>query len=315
MANRESLIVVLVALGANIALAIVKFIGYLLTASPSMLAETYHSISDSGNQIILLIGMFYTDKAATDLHPFGYGKATFFYAFIVSVLLFGIAGWESVKHGIDALRQLRPVTDGVLTIQGVTFPAVYINYGVLLLTILFDGISYVKARQKIAQESIERGWRNLPEAFRKTSDMPVLAVLTENAVAGIAAGVALVAIFLSQVTNNPVYDAAGAVVIGLLLMLFAIALGWENKKLLLGEALPPRQINRLRRLVAESAGVRNVVDFRTVYFGPDTILVTVDVSLDPDLDTVEIDATINDIEAKLRHRDPRIKKIYIEPEY
>lgn len=314
MATSERLIVILVALGANIALAVVKFGAFVLTGSPSMLAETYHSISDTGNQILLLVGMYYSRKQADSLHPFGYGKASFFYAFLVSVLLFGIAGWESLKHGIDALRLGGSLAGGDVTVGEMTFSAVYLAYLVLIATIVFDGISYWRARVALDEETKIRGWRSFREAFEKTSDTPVLAVLTENAVAAVGAGIALVAIFLSQVTGNPIFDAAGAVLIGLLLMSFAIILGIENKRLLIGEGIPERHQRSLEKVTENHQGVVDVSELRTVYFGPDSVLVTADVAFDPNLDTESMDDLITEIEASLVEREPLIDTVYIEPE-
>lgn len=312
-------------MAANIALAVLKFVAYLLTGSPSMLAETYHSISDTGNQVLLLVGMYYSKKRASRLHPFGYGKATFFYAFLVSVLLFGIAGWESLQTGLRSLSEIAAVgaeevdvpgagVGDTVTVLGNEVRAVYIAYAVLVMTILFDGASYLKAQQALSAEIRERGWRGFADAFRRTSDMPVLAVLTENAVAAAGAFVALVAIFVSDVTGNPVFDAFGAVVIGVLLMTFAVALGIENKRLLLGEALSEKHEIPLKRIVRDAEGVAELVDLRTVYFGPENVLVTADVAFDPDLDTAEIDDLITEIEDKIRRKDTLVDKVYIEPE-
>lgn len=314
MAQSDRLIVILVAMAANIALAILKFLAFLLTGSPSMLAETYHSVSDTGNQVLLLVGMFYSRKQADQLHPFGYGKASFFYAFLVSVLLFGIAGWESLQHGIASLRHGTALAGGEVAIRGTTFPAVYLAYLVLIATIVFDGISYWRARVALDEETTIRGWRSFREAFQKTSDTPVLAVLTENAVAAAGAAIALVAIFLSQVTGNPTFDAIGAVLIGLLLMTFAIVLGIENKRLLIGEGLAERHQEPLEAITESHGGVVDVPELRTVYFGPDSVIVTADVAFDPDLDTEAIDELITEIEAALRAQEPMIEKVYIEPE-
>ncbi len=314
MAQDERLVVILVAMAANVALAVIKFGAFLLTGSPSMLAETYHSISDTGNQVLLLVGMFYSRKQADDLHPFGYGKASFFYAFLVSVLLFGIAGWESLKHGMDALRRGAELAGGTVTVLGTTVPAVYLAYVVLLLTIAFDGFSYWRARVALDEETEVRGWRSFREAFQRTSDTPVLAVLTENAVAAAGATIALVAIFVSQVTGNPVFDAIGAVLIGLLLMTFALALGIENKRLLIGEGLSALHQDPLEEIAEDHEGVVDVAEFRTVYFGPDSVLVTADVAFRPDLDTATIDELITEIEAAIREREPLVEKVYIEPE-
>ena len=315
MAESERLVVILVAMMANVALAVMKFVAFVLTGSPSMLAETYHSISDTGNQVLLLVGMFYSRKRPDRLHQFGYGKASFFYALLVSVLLFGIAGWESLKHGVDALRDGAGLATGEVTVQGLTFPAVYLAYLVLITTIALDGVSYWRARVALDQETDERGWRSFREAFRNTSDMPVLAVLTENAIAAIGAAIALVAIFLSQVTGNPVFDALGAVAIGLLLMTFALALGIENKRLLIGEALPADHQASLESIAGDHEGVVDVSELRTVYFGPDSVLVTADIAFRPELDTETIDDLITEIEAALIEREPLIEHVYIEPEF
>ena len=314
MGQSERLVVILVAMAANVALALLKFGAFLLTGSPSMLAETYHSISDTGNQILLLVGMFYSRKEANQLHPFGYGKASFFYAFLVSVLLFGIAGWESLTHGLESVRHGGTLAGGELTVGGTTVPAVYLAYLVLIATILFDGISYWRARVALDEETEIRGWRSFREAFQKTSDTPVLAVLTENAVAAAGATIALVAIFISQVTGNPIFDAIGAVLIGLLLMSFAIVLGIENKRLLIGEGLSERHQDPLEEITESYEGVVDVPEFRTVYFGPDSVIVTADVAFNPDLDTETIDELITEIEVALRAQEPLIEDVYIEPE-
>ncbi len=314
MASDESLGVVLFSMVLNITLAVLKFLAYLLTGSPSMLAQTYHSISDTGNQVLLLIGMYYAKKSPDRLHPFGYGKSVFFYSFLVAVLLFGIAGWESLKTGAEALRADGPVkeTGGSVTALGREFRAVYLAYAVLVVTILFDVASYVKAQQALSAEADERGWVSFRDSFRKTSDMPVLAVLTENGVASVGAFIALVAIFIADVTGVHVFDAAGAVLIGVLLMSFAIAFGWENKRLLLGEALPEGHEEPLEDAVEDVDGVERVVDLRTVYFGPENVLVTADVSFDPSLSTEELEQRIDEIEDGIREEEPLVRDVYVE---
>lgn len=314
MVVSERVIVILVAMVANIIIAISKFIAFLLTGSASMLAETYHTLSDTGNQILLLIGIHFSRKRATRLHPFGYGKAHFFYALLVSVLLFGIAGWESIQHGVASFRDLHPIAEGTVTILGTTIPSVYIAYTVLIVTIIFDGYSYIRAKRALDEEVRIRGWRSFKEAFEKTSDTPVLAVLIENAVATAGAVIALVAIFLSYHLDDPRIDAAGAILIGLLLMAFALALGWENKRLLIGESLPRRTEGVLKSLILEHDCVVAITDFRTVYFGPENVILTADIVFEGDLDTETIDTCITAIEDVLKDEEPLITKIYIEPE-
>jgi cation diffusion facilitator family transporter len=265
--------------------------------------------------VFLLIGIRYGKREATRGHPFGYGKAQFFYSFLVSVLLFGIAGWESAKHGYDALmhphaEQLEPVT-----LLGVgPFAPVYINYAVLVGAILFESYAFVKAYRAMKKEIERRNWSGFREAFRKTSNVTTLTALTEDAIALAGAGIALFGVYLSRATGNPMYDAASAFLIGLLLMGFAVALAWENKRLLLGESLPKEEETRLRGLLAEADGVVDIVDFRTVYFGPKRLVVTADVAFDSTLDADEIDDRISAIEDEMMTTNEHVKKVYIEPE-
>jgi len=307
--------VVIAALIANGAIAILKFIGFTLTGSPAMLSETYHSISDTGNQVFLLIGIRYSSRDANRRHPFGYGKAQFFYSFLVSVLLFGIAGWESAKHGYEKL--VHPNAHSVAEqpeLLGVTFPAVYVNYAVLTGAIIFEAWALYKANKELTRQIEAHDWSGYREAFRKTSDVTTLTAFTEDTIALAGAGIALFGVYLTQVTHNPVFDAAAALLIGLMLMGFAIALAWENKRLILGESLPQDDEQQLYDIIESHDGVAEIVDFRTVFFGPGRLLVTVDVAFESGIATAEMDEHITAIEDELMAAEPFVKKVYIEPE-
>jgi len=311
--------VVMAALVANGAIAILKFFGFLLTGSPAMLSETYHSVSDTGNQVFLLIGLRYGSRAADDRHPFGYGKAQFFYSFLVSVFLFGIAGWESVKHGYHEIRVA--LGEGAAhggaepaTLLGQTFPPVYVNYGVLLGAIAFETYALAKARAEIKRQIADNDWSGYGEAFRKTADTTTLTALTEDTIALGGAGIALVGVFLTRVTGNPIYDAVSALLIGLLLMGFAVALAWENKRLLLGESLPGDVERELRDVIADVDGVDAVVDLRTVYFGPDNVVVVTDVDFTTELSGRKIDGRVDEIERALKTARGDIETVYVEVE-
>ncbi len=306
--------VVLAALFANGAIAILKFVGYLLTGSAAMLSETYHSISDTGNQVFLLIGLRYGERARTREHPFGYGKAQFFYSFLVSVLLFGIAGWESTKHGFEAITDPHVPNLPDPSIFGYTFPGVWVNYAVLLGAIAFESYALKKANDNMRAQIEEQNWSGYREAFRKTSHVTVLTALTEDAIAMAGAGFALAGIYLSRVTGNPLFDAVAALLIGLMLMGFAIALAWENKRLLLGESLPAEDERTLRDVIGAHEDVTDIVDFRTVYFGPENLLVAADVAFSKPLTTDEMNAAITEIEEALVATNPDVGKVYLEPE-
>ncbi|WP_324755811.1 cation diffusion facilitator family transporter [Haloarcula sp. GH36] len=315
--------VVLAALVANGAIAILKFFGFLLTGSAAMLSETYHSISDTGNQVFLLIGLRYSGRERDQRHPFGYGKAQFFYSFLVSVFLFGIAGWESLKHGYSEITagghgsEAAQGSVDFLFIQ-YTPPAwldpLWVNYTVLLAAFAFETWALWKARAEMQRQIEANDWSGYKEAFRKTSDVTTLTALTEDTIALAGIVIALVGLFLTQQTGSEIFDQLSAVFIGIMLMGFALALAWENKRLLLGESLPRDEERKLEDIIRANDDVADIIDFRTVYFGPGRLLVSADVAFGPDLDTDEMDRAITEIERKLSEANESVRKVYIEPE-
>jgi len=305
--------VVWAALIANGAIAILKFIGFLLTGSPSMLSETFHSVSDTGNQVFLLIGIRYGERAASRRHPFGYGKAQFFFSFLVAVLLFAIAGWASLTHGYEKLMHPSGHGGESIRLLGTVVTPVYVNYAVLGGAFVFESWAFVKARAELKRQMAEHGWSGYREAFRKTSDTTTLTAFTEDTVALIGIVLAFLGILLSQVTGNPLFDAATAFLIGLLLMGFALALAWENKRLLMGESLAGDDRATLRSLLADDDAVAEVVDFRSVYFGPEHVLVVADVAFADDLSADELEGHIDRLTAELRGANDHVGRVYIEP--
>jgi cation diffusion facilitator family transporter len=322
MAGSKS--VVIAALIANGAIAILKFFGFLLTGSAAMLSETYHSISDTGNQVFLLIGIRFSARERDRRHPFGYGKAQFFYSFLVSVFLFGIAGWESAKHGYSQLTSGGHGGGGhageAVEFLFISFtpPAwldpLWVNYTVLLGAFAFETYALVKARAEMQRQIDRNDWSGYREAFRKTSDVTTLTALTEDTIALAGIVIALVGLFLEQQTGNPFFDRISALLIGIMLMGFALALAWENKRLLLGESLPTDEEQRLRDIAVENELVDEIVGFRTVYFGPNEVLVFADLRFDPALDTESIDEEITALESAMQDANGDIRKVYIEPE-
>lgn len=313
--------VVLAAMFANAGIAVLKFIGFLLTGSPSMLAETYHSISDTGNQILLLIGIKYSQREVNRSHPFGFGKAQFFYAFLVSVLLFGIAGWESLTHGIAEIRTGgHPSGSGPATILGIPivipidFDPFWVNIGALSGGILFETYAFVKARAELLDQMETFGWSGYRETFTHTSDVTTLTAFTEDVIALIGLVVALVGIVLARATGNHLFDAIGAAIIGVLLMGFALLLAIENKRLIVGESLPPKSVEAFREAIEGHEDVDYVDgDVRTMFIGTGEALVTADVYFDPTLTVEETDEAIERLEATLRSIDERVSLVYIEP--
>jgi cation diffusion facilitator family transporter len=322
MAGSKS--VVIAALIANGAIAILKFFGFLLTGSAAMLSETYHSISDTGNQVFLLIGIRFSERKRDRRHPFGYGKAQFFYSFLVSVFLFGIAGWESAKHGYNQLtagghggggQAGEAVEFLFISFQPPTWmDPLWVNYTVLIGAFVFETWALYKARAEMKRQIDRNDWSGYREAFRKTSDVTTLTALTEDTIALAGIVIALVGLFLEQQTGNPFFDRISALLIGIMLMGFALALAWENKRLLLGESLPTDEEQRLRDVIMQNENVTEIIGFRTVYFGPNEIIVFADLQFGPALDTESMDDEITTLESAMQDTNGDIRKVYIEPE-
>lgn len=313
--------VVIAALIANAGITVLKFGGFLLTGSPAMLAETYHSISDTGNQVLLLVGIRGSKQLATRSHPFGHGKSQFFYAFLVSVLLFGAAGWKSLTHGISELRAGgHEIETGPAQFLGITIDLqapvdpFYIVVAILFGAIVFETYALSKANAELQRQMEVYDWSGYRQAFSETSDITTLTAFTEDAVALLGLLAALVGISATRVTGNPAYDAAAAVIIGVLLMVFAVALAIENKRLIIGESLSADAERKLRTAVESHDSVVHLDDFRTMFIGTGKVLVTADVSFDPELVTGDIAEDINQIEQALIGIDDRVKLVYIEPE-
>ncbi len=309
----ESRSVVIAALIANGAIAVMKFVGFSITGSPAMLSETYHSISDTGNQVFLLVGLRFGDRGRSATHPFGTGKAEFFYSFLVAVLLFGIAGWESARHGWHAIQHPTVRGPGEAMVLGFEIPGIWVNYAVLLGAIAFEAWAFNKAYAGMQAEMDAHGWTSIRETFWKTKNTVTLTAFTEDALAGFGAGFALFGIWLSRVTGNPLYDAVASFLIGLLLMGFALLLAWENKRLLLGEGFLGEDQRELRSIILETDGVVEVVDLRSVYFGPDDALVTASVEFEDGMTTGEIETLIDTMEAAITEWDADVNAVFIEP--
>lgn len=284
-----------------------------------MLSETYHSLSDTGNQVLLLVGLQFSEREATRQHPFGWGKAEFFYGFVVSMFLFLLAGWESLKHGwheIQAIQAGHNVGVGYSSaeIMGRSFSGVTIAFAILAGAVVFEVYALRKATKGMRATAQRNRYGNLWETFRKTKTAAILTAFTEDILALVGLLVAAAGLGLSVVTGNPIYDAVGAVVIGLLLMSFSLVLAWEQKRLILGEAMERWQEESIREMILEGEGVRAVEDLRTVHFGADDILVTADVIFQPTLPAQEIGAVIDAVEARIYEEFPNVRKVYLETE-
>jgi len=297
------------ALFGNLGIAIAKFMAAIFTGSTAMWAEAYHSASDTFNQVLLLIGLRTSVKAATERHPFGYGKEQFFWSFLVATMLFGISGILSLEQGTSSILA------GLHHIQNAN-----LSYIILAISAVFEGnalrVAFVLFKHTIEARGEKVTIRTLMEEFRESKDPSILTVMVEDSAALLGIGIAAVGIFLSEVTGNTIFDAISSLAIGVILMTFAFFLARENKALLVGEAISRRDYRRIADLVHQIPEVNRIVTMRTMHFAPEDVLVAMEVNLKDGLDTDKIEVVIDKIEQQVKLVLPYINpsKIYIELE-
>lgn len=297
------------ALFGNLGIGIAKFIAAVFTGSTAMWAEAYHSASDTFNQVLLLIGLKTSAKAATERHPFGYGKEQFFWSFLVATMLFGISGILSLEQGMSS------IFEGLHHIQNAN-----ISYVILGISAAFEGnalrVAFALFKQTIEARGEKVSVRTLLEEFRESKDPSILTVMVEDSAALLGIGIAALGIFLSEITGNTIFDAISSLAIGVILMTFAFFLARENKGLLVGEAISRKDYRRIVDLVLQIPEVNRIVNMRTMHFAPEDALVAMEVNLKDGLDTDKIEGVIDKIEQQVKHVLPYINpsKIYIELE-
>jgi cation diffusion facilitator family transporter len=280
----ESRAAVAAALLGNAGLAVLKGVAAAVTGSASMLAETFHSIADTGNQALLLLGMRLARRPPDRRHPFGHGHAVYFWAFVVSMMLFSLGGgfsiWEGVRH------YLHPSERRSLAWA----------YGVLAGAIVFEAGSLAVALWSLWRA---KGHRTVLEYWRDARDPTLLTVVCEDSAALVALCVAAAGTALAQFTGDTVWDAAASIVIGLILIGIATLLAVENYSLLLGETAPAHVRRTIERVLGDDRAVRAVRDLRTMHLGPRSLLIVASVELVPGLETASIEATVTRLRSRL----------------
>ncbi len=287
-----------IALVANLGIAVSKFVAAAVTGSSALLTEGVHSVVDSTNQLLLMWGRRQAKKPPDKRHPFGYGRELYFWSFVVAVLVFALGAGVSVYEGIVHIAHPEPAISPL------------IGYVVLLVAFILEGWSTLEAFQEFRQAKGTTGWF---EAIRRSKDPPSFIVLLENgaAMAGIIA--AAIGLFLAQVTGDPFYDGAASVVIGLILGLTAFLLAFESKGLLIGEAADPELVNDLARLVASQKGVVAAGEVRTVHSSPDQITAMVSVDFDDAISAADVEHIVCRIEEQAMEKWPHVRRLYIRP--
>jgi cation diffusion facilitator family transporter len=290
--------VVYAAIAANLGIAISKFIVAAITGSSAMLAEGIHSAVDTGNEFLLLLGMKHSQRPPDEWHPFGYGKALYFWALVVALSVFSLGGGVSVYHGITSLQHPPPLEDPTW------------NYVVLGVAALFEAYSWNVSRRELVSDGKARG--GLWSTMRRSKDATVITVFVEDSAALIGIAVAFFGIWLGHLLNNPHIDPAASIVIGLVLILAACSLAREVGGLLVGESLDREQIVHLRRIISSEPDVESVGDLLTMQMGPDNVLLTVAVRFRRQLRISDVERAIDRLEKAITSEYPSIRKIFFE---
>ena len=295
----------------NFAIAVTKFLGAAVSGSSAMLAEGIHSLVDTGNGGLLLLGIRRSKRPPDEQHPYGYGKSLYFYALIVAVLIFGLGGGISLYEGI--LHTLDPGHGGPTgaTLLGITVSGLTLNTVVLVSAIVFEAGAFWTAWQEFNKV---RGDRGLLEAIRSSKDPTTFTVLFEDSAAMAGLIVALVSVHLTEALHMPIIDGIGSIIIGLILCGVASFLVWESKKLLLGEAADPEVRDSIRRIAREDEAVTDVERMMTLHMGPNALVLNMDLRFEKALDAEDVAAAIDRVERKIREAHAEVRFIFIEAE-
>jgi cation diffusion facilitator family transporter len=290
---------IVAAFAANLGIAITKFIAWAFSGSSSMLAEAVHSVADSGNQLLLLLGGRKAKQEADREHPFGYGRERYIYAFVVAIILFSVGGVFSIYEGVQKLQNPHPIDVPWLPIL------------VLVIAICLESFSL---RTAVKESNPLRNGQSWVQFVRhaKAPELPV--VLLEDVAALTGLVFALFGVGLTVLTGQPIWDAIGTLAIGLLLVAVAVILGIETKSLLVGEGASERDVAAIAAAILDGPETRNIIHMKTLYLGPDELLVAAKLGFDSASRFSDVASDINSVEARIRSAVPIARVIYIEPD-
>lgn len=285
------------AVAANSAIAITKFIAAAFTGSSAMLSEGIHSVVDTGNGVLLLLGLRWSQRPADMLHPFGRGKEYYFWSLIVAILIFAIGGGMSVYEGISHLEHPELIENPMW------------NYITLGFALVFEGISSYIILKQVATS---RGERSYWQAIKASKDPAVFAVMYENAGAIFGLIIAFVGVLLGDLLANPYIDGIASILIGLVLIVIAVMLVHESKGLLIGEAADTGLVQSINELIKTEPAIESFKAPLTMHFGPQEVLLVINAHFKKTLTTPEIESAVDNLENTIRTRHPEIKRIYVE---
>ncbi|MBL0779575.1 MULTISPECIES: cation diffusion facilitator family transporter [Streptomyces] len=290
---------IVAALSANLAIAVAKFVAFLFSGSSSMLAESVHSLADSGNQGLLLLGGKRAKRQATPEHPFGYGRERYIYAFLVSIVLFSVGGMFAIYEGYEKIKHPHEIEHW------------YWPVGVLVFAIIAEAFSF---RTAIKESNPLRGKQSWSQFVRRAKAPELPVVLLEDLGALVGLILALGGVGLALATGDGVWDGIGTLCIGVLLIVIAIVLAAETKSLLLGESAGLDEVRKIEAALVDGDTVTRVIHMRTLHLGPEELLVAAKLAVQHDDTAAEVAAAINAAEARIREAVPIARAIYLEPD-
>ncbi|MFD3746157.1 cation diffusion facilitator family transporter [Nocardia sp. NPDC058633] len=297
--GEDSKIAILAALGANAGIMVAKFIGAYITGSSSMLAEAVHSVADTGNEALLLVGHNRSHQPPDTLHPFGYSRNRYFYSFVVALVLFTMGCLFAINEAIHKIRFPEQIQSH------------WVAIGILGVSMVLETASFRTARKQSAPLKGKGSWWHFIRTTRNP-ELPV--VLLEDAGAVIGLVFALAGVSLSVVTGNPVWDGIGTLLIGVLLGVNALILIVETKSLLIGEGATIQEDIAIRSALLADPRIEGVIRMQTQYLGPQDLLINAEIALRPDLDITEVSETIDAAGERVRAAVPNTYTIYLEPD-
>ena len=289
---------IVTALIANFTISIAKFFGFVITSSSAMLAEAVHSLTDTSNQALLLLGKKRSKKLPSAQRPFGFGRERFFWAFVVSLVLFSLGSMYAVYEGIEKIRHPHEIE------------SLWWALAILLFAMVMEAYAFQTAVKESRFYKGDHSWKSFIRRSR-IPELPVVLLEDFGALMGLV--FAFVCVLIADITGNAVWDGIGTLSIGILLGLIAIILAIETKSLLIGEGALPEQIVRIENAITNSPEVLSLIDMRTEYLGPETLLVAAKIEFSGETSPSDISGDVDTIENRIREVEPLAKIIYLEP--
>lgn len=298
---------VVAALTANLFIAVTKFAAWALTGASSMLAEAIHSVADSGNQVLLLVGGRRARRAATPEHPFGYGRERYIFAFIVAIVLFSVGGLFALYEAFHKYEEVHAGHPNEL-IEGRWW---WVPLVVLGAAIVAESFSFRTAIRESRHTKGKQTWVRFVRSAR-SPELPVILLEDLGALLGLV--FALIGVGLTLLTGNGYFDVAGTAMIGLLLVAIAVVLAIETKSLLLGESATPESIAAMQQALEGTDGVDRVIHMKTLHLGPEEVLVAAKIAVDAGDSATQVADIIDAAEARIRAAEPMVSALYLEPD-